>query len=481
MAEHDKAWFLKELIRLNAFATSASGLALSLGYIGKNQIYRLLDGTAKEGSIDEMWRRIRKEYDLSDEDICEYVNVISTAQDLWKEVQAVAKEQAIEVKFLAEQTLHALLLREEKGIRRVLNLADWERLLDYSREHPMQYAQLIVIFYVLYNEMKKAFRGKVSEQGKELLERLYEHMQALQPENTMLRDMTDAYRSELSQMTGTGNLWTNTLRPAFLVQSFTDPDFRINTLSMLRLLPIPADSLWMEHDTLGGISGSAFIFFEVEPEGATGGRYDCIEVDAMQTDLNLVAKRCFAFWMLEPEAGETCSLAFIQFRDEQGQKQIVRYLYEYDSERQNLRLEPLDTDSPACVTFPFPHELHWIDDKHPIIEDERLWIAWYKDFMAVNDDNLCIEMMKTDGVVLEDDYDIVDVAISRRYLTVTISNGEEVADFRVELDSHPGLKLVNPMMDVAIFRHEDDRQLYLEWISPHISVPMKAFHKVRIE
>ena len=148
MAEHDKAWFLKELIRLNAFATSASGLALSLGYIGKNQIYRLLDGNAKEGSIDEMWRRIRKEYDLSDEDICEYVNVISTAQDLWKEVQAVAKEQAIEVKFLAEQTLHALLLREEKGIRRVLNLADWERLLDYSREHPMQYAQLIVIFYV---------------------------------------------------------------------------------------------------------------------------------------------------------------------------------------------------------------------------------------------------------------------------------------------------------------------------------------------
>lgn len=481
MAEHDKAWFLKELIRLEAFATSASGLAFNLDYKGKNQVYRLLDGTAKGGSIEEMWRRIREKYGLTDEEICEYVNVVATAHELWKEVRDKAAELKVDVKVLAEQTLHALLLRDEKGMRQVLCLADWERLLDYSREHPMEYAQLIVIYYILYNEKKKAFRGKVAVQGKELLEQLYEHMQALQPENTMLREMADAYRSELEQMTEDGNLWTNSLRPTFLVQSFTDPNFRINTLSMLRLLPIPTDSLWMEPESLKKFASSAFIFFEVEPEGATGGRYDCIEVDAELADKNLVARRCFAFWMMEPEAGETHSLAFVQFRDERGQKQIVRYLYEYDSERQILHLEPLDADSPACVSFPMPQDLHWIDERHPLSRDERLWIAWYMEFMEANEDRLCIEMMKTDGVVLVEDYDIVDVAISRKRLTVTISNGEEVADFWVELENHPGLKHVTPMMDVAIFRHEDDQQLYLEWISPHISLPMKAFHKTANE
>lgn len=479
MAEHNKAWFLKELIRMNAFATSASGLAKDIGYTGKAQMYRIAKGTAGDGTIEEVWRRIREEYDLSDEEVCAYVNVIATAKDLWKEVQAKAEELSVDVQALAEQTLHALLLHDETGMRRVLNLPDWQCLLDYSREHPMQYAQLIAIYYVHYNNIERAYRGKISKEGTALLDDLYRHMQPLQPENKMLREMADAYRSELSQMSGMGNLWTNTLRPAFLVQSFTDPNFRLNTLSSLRLLPIPFDSLWMEHDTLRGSSGSAFIFFEVEPDGATGGRYDCIEVNAVQTDkTKLEPKRCFAFWMMEPEAGETCSIAFVQFRDANGQKQIVRYLYEYDVDRQNLHLEPLDADSPNCVTFPFPTDLHWIDDKQPMMEEERKWIVWYKDFMEANEERLYVEMMKSDGVVLEADYEIVDVAISRRYLTVTISNGNEVADFRAELADYPGLQLVEPKMDVAVFRHEDDQQLYLEWLSPHVSLPMKALSKL---
>lgn len=478
MAEHDKVWFLKELIRLNAFATSASTLAKNIGYTGSKQMYRIVNDTAGEVSINRVWQLIREEYELTDVEICEYVNVISTARDLWKEVQAMAVDLAVDEHELAEQTLHALLLHDEKGMRRVLGLPDWECLLDYSREHPMQYAQLIVIYYVLYNNIVRAYRGKIAKEGIMVLEGLYQHMQALQPENKTLKEMADAYRSELSQMAGPGNLWTNTLRSVFLVQSFTDPDFRLNTLSSLRLLPVPTDSLWMEHDTLRKHSGSAFILFEVEPDGATGGRYDCIEVEAVVTDRNLVTKRCFAFWMMEPEAGETHSLAFIQFRDEKGKKQIVRYRYEYDSDRHNLHLEPLDVDSPNCVTFPFPTDLHWIDDKHLLMEEERQWIAWYKDFMGANEEKLYLEMMKSDGVVLEKDYEVVDVAIGRRYLTVTIGNGEEVADFRAVLADHPGLQLVEPKMDVAIFLHEDDHQLYLEWLSPHISIPMKELEKL---
>lgn len=478
MAEHDKAWYINELIRLKAFATSASGLAKEIGYTGTTQMYRITKGEAGDGSIEEVWRRIREEYELSDEEICEYVNAILTAKDLWKEVQEKAIELSADTHELADQTLHALLLRDAHGMRRVLNLPDWECLLDYSREHPMQYAQLIVIYYVIYNNIACAYRGKITKQGTELLESLYKHMQALQPENKMLKEMAEAYRSELKQMTGGGNLWTNTLRTVFLVQSFTDPDFRINTLSSLRLLPISTDSIWMEHDSLTKNSAPVFIFFEVEPEGATGGRYDCIEVDASQMDTNLVPKRCFAFWMMEPETGKTCSLAFVQFRDEAGEKQVVRYLYEYDEERHNLHLVPLDSDSPTCIKFPLPSDLHWVDDKHRIMKDEGKWIAWYKDFIRVNEKKIIIEMMKSDGVTLEDGYEIVDIAISRRFLTATISNGAEEADFRVELEQHPGLRLVDPKMDVAIFRHEDDQQLYLEWISPHICIPMKAFAKM---
>ena len=478
MAEHDKAWFLKELIRLNAFATSASELAIALGYKGKTQIYRILDDKAGAGTIDEVWRRIRKVYDLSDDEVCEYINVIGTAKDLWKEVQVKAKAEPLELQSLADQTLHALLLRDEVGMRKVLNLPDWECLLDYSREHPMQYAQLIVIYYTLYNNIERAIKGKLSLVGNLILDGLYQHMHTLQPENVMLREMADAYRSELSQMNGNGNLWTIILRPTFLVQNFTDPNFRINTLSTLRLLPIPTDSLWMDMDTVNSRSGLAYIFFEVEPEGATGGRYDCIEVEATIDDHKLVVKRCFSFWMLEPELGEDCGIAFFQFRDECGKKQIVRYLYEYDGVRHNLHLEPVDADSPNRVSFSFPTNVHWIDEKQPIIEKESRWIAWYKDFMDANEEKVFIEMMKSEGVVMREEYEIIDVSISRRYLTVTLNDGIEEYDIRTELIDHPGLRLVVPDMDAAVFLHEDDQQLYLEWISPHISIPLNAFARI---
>lgn len=478
MAELDKAWFLKELIRLNAFATSASGLAKSIGYKGKKQMYRILDDTAGEGTVNEVWRRLREMYDLSDGELCEYVNVIGMAKDLWTKVQNRASDKGLDVREQADQTLDALLLRNERGMRRVIDLTEWEYLLDYSRECPMQYAQLIVTYYVLSNTIGSAYKGKVAAEGTALLEGLYRRMQALQPENRTLTEMADAYRSELRQLTEAGNLWTNMLRPTLLVQSFTDPDYHINALSALRLLPVPAVSLWMEHDTLRRSTGTAYILFEVEPDGATGGRYDCIEVEATLGDTKLVARRCFAFWMTQPEADETCSQAFLQFRDEDGQKQIVRYVYDYDPDRQNLHLELLDAENPNCVTFPFPTDLHWVDDGHLTLDEERPWIGWYKDYLATNEEDLYLAMMKSEGVVIVPDYEIVDVAVSRRWLTVSISNGEEETDFRTALKDHPGLQLVEPRMDVAVCRHEDDQELYLEWLMPHIAIPLADFTKV---
>lgn len=477
MAEHSKSWFLKELINLNAFAVSASELAMNIGYRGKSQIYRILNDTAGDVSINAIWNRICKTYHLTDDELCEYINVIGTAKDLWKQVQGKASSLAVDVQELAENTLHALLLCDQKGMRRVLNLADWECLLDFSREHPLQYAQLIVVYYTLYNNIEQAFHGELAEVGIDLLDALYRQMHRLQPENTMLTEMADAYRSELSQASVTGNLWTIILRPTLLVQSFTDRDYRINSLSQLRLLPIPTDSLWLEHETISRKAGPAFIFFEVEPDGATGGRYDCIEVDAVTDNAQLRPRRFFSFCMMKPEASQSGSLAFIQFKDMDGRKQVVRYRYDYDAERHNLHLAPCDADSPNCITFPFPMELHWVDDKHRMTQEEGPWIDWYNGFMEANEEQVLAEMLKFEGVTLMEDYEVIDVAISRRYLAVTIGHGEEEMEYKVELDKHPGLRRVEPQMDAAIFRHDDDQQLYLEWISPHISIPLKALTK----
>lgn len=515
MTAHDKKWYLKEMIRLNAFSTSASGLALEMGYKGKNQIYRILKDAAGEGSVEAAWVRLLVAYDLTEEELCQYVNAIGAAKDLWHEVQDQAAPMGLDAHDLAEQILHALLSYDEEGMRRVLSQADWEALLDHSREHPFQYAHLIVLYYIHYNNKAKAYKGTIAEEGTALMTELYQHMQALQPENRMLKEIADGYLSELSQMTYPGNLWLNTIRTAYLVQTFTDPNFRLNSLSMLRLLPVPDESLWVSYESLHRDDNSAYIFLEVKPEGATGGRYDCIEVEASLSDTDFVPKRCFCFWMEKPKPGEKQSLAYLSFRDADGQRQMLHYLYKYDAERQVLSLEPLEksettepigqktnvtTDTeksidqetevttvtdvrtgdntPQCEAFPFPTELHWVNEKEPKVAEERDWIIWFRNFMAENDEKIYIEMMRTEGVEILEEYEIVDVSISRKYLTVTIAYGPDKKDFRTELEKHPGLELIVPKMDAYVFRHQDDKELYIEWISPHVSIPVSAFTEV---
>lgn len=480
MSTKAKIEVIKTLIDNHGFATSGSSFAKEIGYTGKTQMYRIINGNATIGnnSIENIWSKICDQYNLSDEDVILYANVLSTAKDLWKEVQTKADETGTDPMELAQSTLDGLLLIDETRMRKVLNLADWETLLDFSHQHPMQYAQLIVLFYVRYNDMKKVEKGKTSIESLQLLEQLFNHLHTLQPANQYLCDIATAYRSELKQQHSLGNLWTNILRPTQMVQSFTDPNFLRNAISLLRLLPIPYDSLWITHDTVPQLRGNAYIFFEVRPDGATGGRYDCIEIDASTLDTELEIKQFFMIGLEKPEEGESYALAFLQFFDSKGQKQCTNYIYQYDEEHHNLTFEPVTSDNPYHDSFQLPKELHFIDPLHPTRKDEDAWREWYKDFIEKNDDEITTRMLAAEKMTPEPDYDITDVAISRRYLTVTIVKDDVEVNYRMPIDQDPCIRHIDPRADVIMMRHHDNDELYLEWISPHFSVPFEAFEKV---
>lgn len=58
------------------------------------------------------------------------------------------------------------------------------------------------------------------------------------------------------------------------------------------------------------------------------------------------------------------------------------------------------------------------------------------------------------------------------------SNGEETAEYRADLESHPGLRQVSPAMKAFLLRHHDDDKLYLEWITPHVVVAIEEFERI---
>lgn len=472
MDDIKKARVLQELIVHNGFATSASALAKELGYTGKSQIYRIQDGSAGDGTVEEVWKRIREKYDLTDEEIVHYIEAILLAKSLWQVVRDLVYSEE-DLPALAEEMLCALLAVDEDKARKMLLREDWLMLTDIRREHPKKYAQMVVMFYIYMNNVERAYKGKAEEMQPLLLNGLCAYMVELKPENHMPQDLASAYCSD--HPTGMQNLWENIQRPVMMVQAFVDPNFGAVMLNSLRFLPLDSPSLWMTHEGLRSKTATAYFMYESRIEGLTGGRYECVEVEACVSDTRFVLKRAFAFSMMKPDEEDEADLAFVFSRDEDGQIHSVKYAYYYDQKLQNLHLQLLDDEVPANV---LPTELHYVDPDHLLLNEEREWRGWMLEYLKENEEKIFLEIMNASGMTLEDDYEIVDVAVSRLYLTITISNGEETAEYRADLESHPGLRQVSPAMKAFLLRHHDDDKLYLEWITPHVVVAIEEFERI---
>lgn len=470
--DYSKARVLQELIIHNGFATSASAFAKALGYMGKSQIYRILDGTAGDGTIDEVWKRIRDSYGVTDEEIVHFTKAIMLARALWQAVREQAASEKEDPHALAEQLLCALLSADENEAQAMLSREDWLLLSDIRREQPKKYAQLVVMFYIYMNHVERAFKGKIEEVLPLLLNGLYCYMNGQDPETP--KELVSVYSSD--HPTGVCNLWQNILRPATMVQSFIDPNFFAMNMNANRFLPVASPSLWMTYEGLRNKTASAIFMYENRFEGLTGGRYECVEVEANVLDYSFVPKCAFVLAMKKPASEEESDLAVVASRDEKGQMRSVKYAYLYDAETQSLQLDAYDNVPKNEL---LPAELHYIDPDQLRLNEEREWRGWMLGYLKKNEERIFQEIMNLAGMTLEDGCEVVDISVSRLYLTIVISHREgSVEEYRIDLESHPGLRQVSPTMKAFLVRHHDDNKRYLEWVNPHIVVAMEEFTRV---
>ena len=469
-----KAETLRYLIERRAFATSPSSFAREVGYKGKSQIYRLMEGAAGDKQIEEVWLRLCREYELTDEELMRFADVMRHASMLRDVVADAASRRGESEQNLASEMLVALLLHDEDEARCVLSRGEWEVLQDLNHEHPLEYAQVIVNFYVLYLHLERCYKGRICVEGAALTTALYEVMHALQPENQMLTDLCHATLADLCQLDMPGNLWCNTLRPAFMVQGFTDPNYRSSLARMMKLLDVPEESLWMAMDDVSSQEARAYLLLEYVNEGDTGGRYDCAALDAHQSDLKPPVLQSFYFWMMECGDEAETPRAFVQYKDQQGQTRLLHYVYEYRADEHNLLLERLTDEAVDDSPFPAAITLHWIDAQQPCTLSEKRWATWYQQMMEENLDNILLAMMLSDGKVIDESFEIKDVCIGRQHVTVCLSSDGNGSDYRINLTDYPALRRIRPESEVVVMRHMDDGQLYLEWLSPHIAIPLSV-------
>lgn len=470
MKEYSKAWVLKELILLNGFATSASALAKELGYTGKTHFYRILNEEAGSGTVEEVWKRIREKYNLSDDDIICYTEAIYNARYLWKKSGEKAQESGDSQDWVAQSLLQALLDMDEKAARKILSGEEWIQISDIRRDLPQEFAQILVLFYIQIKNIDRAYKGKAEEVRPLLINGLLDYLTKLSPEYQAIQEIAETYLSS-PYPSSVCNLWVNIQFPVSMVQFFFDPEYRAKAVNSLYFLPVSSPSLWMTYEGLRSKATTAILMNETHPEGITGGRYECLEIEANISDFSFKPIRQFAFSFMRPEDEDEADFAFMFSRDENGDFISETFGYIYDKLGQTLYLK-------SAKDGVLPSELHYVNPDHSLLKEEHDWRIWLKDYLKENDEKIFLEVMKSYGMTLVEGYIIEDVAMSRRYLTISIFDGQKSSDYRIDLELHPGLRQVSPTMKVFLIRHQRDGKVYIEWFNPHIVIAMEEFCKV---
>ena len=77
---NDRLKILQCIIENRGFAPSHSAFAKSLGYKGKMGIYRLMEGTVKEKTVDEIWDKVIDVYCMSDSMLYDLARIFEGAK-----------------------------------------------------------------------------------------------------------------------------------------------------------------------------------------------------------------------------------------------------------------------------------------------------------------------------------------------------------------------------------------------------------------
>ncbi len=448
---------LEILIEKSAFAPSASALARNLGYKGKNTLYSILRGEAGEVAINKVWNKLQSTYDVSSDDLYNLAHQMLEAQRLAS---------------LDADLFLPMLHFDEEAVRAVLSQDEWNELLLLSKQSAYGYAQWLVLYYIYKHKYDQSIKGQLSKIGIDLLKKIYQGIQPLQPEQEMLADMYKACCSELEQYNEPANLWFVIQNPSLMVQAFINPDARLELANTLRLLPVGDISFWLTPEAQQYQYGRVFMAVEFQPEGAVGGKYMVLDLDISPIFVDVKLNRVFEFWMMRPVDATQYDFAYVQSIKSTGEVQVLRLTYLYQPESQTLLLDWVPGLSEKFKSITLPRELYWVNEQQRKQVSEKLWINAFKKIRQKDLQRLIGDAVGIAGLNIASDYEVLDVRRGRTAVELVIQHkNEEPQPYVIALSKYPSLANIDPAAVVIIVRRED-KSLCAVWVSPHIEVPL---------
>ena len=463
----DKLEILKCLIENRAFTPSHAALAKELGYKGRMTVYRLLDGSVKDGTASKMWDLIEQRYRLDDTDMYKLARTFCGLKEFYKTL--VGEMDTSHPEWV--KNLVTVLVADAYGyFSPTFRDETAPVLIDLKTDEPDVYWGMVTLTYL--HATKTDIYGEGAEgASRRIITELNSLLAGLYPEKAAAREAAD----NLLDLPAPRNLWGLLTYSTALFRHYTESNYKSEASKELLLLGCGKRSYWLEPDCDYKQGRDVWLLTEQSLGRMTNGYYFVLRLRAGGDTLTFTLEDVLALEFYAVSNGDDTPVALVRRRNGSAYEGFM-YKYGYDCEARELYFEPF-ADVENVPELPATLRMVSFDNYKGVYGNEWAHILARWD----SEQGRAVFMKAKEAFSgfkdMAGTYTIIDVSLSKTALTLAVEHDGGTHEYRLPIDEYDFLAEINPSQNVTIARHEADGQLYALWPELGYSVKLSKFEK----
>lgn len=462
----DRQDALQQMINAQLFAPSTSALAKRLGYKGKTSLYRIQQGEASAGAIDEAWDKLLAFVGVDEDVLYATARAAAYTTNLKRLVQHEGKEE-VEREHHHKWVLLSIMKKEEHHFSESFQRDVWPDLMELRDNDDTAFWMMMALYYFDAegaDAYGKDFDLLTTLNGMHSLLRLnYESSELPQ------RGVNNIFREDYIDLYSKQCTWDLMYYGYIALMCYGDLEAQKRTLEQYALFNLGDNSFWLVPGTVYERGAHVWHLLEMQIAESRHGMYYAIELEMGRNkeEFHLVQ---IVPMLFNEEPGT------VQMEVTQQRIPLIRG-FEWADSFHTLHLMVSREEEQR---YGIPRHLQRIDLDSPQGKEEKIWANVLKPYDQQIPPEIEAELYHFEGVdALDDDYTIENVTIDRHTLTIRLTDKAEgiTSDYSIGIRRHVFLRTLLPSDIISIVRPLQTGELCFRWALRGYMIPFGEFEK----
>lgn len=460
----DRQDALQLMINAQLFAPSTSALAKRLGYKGKTSLYRIQQGEASAGAIEEAWDKLLAFVGGTEQQLFAAARAVGYFRTFKHLVQDESKSE-VEKKHPHQWVLLSIMKKDEHHFSERFQQEVWPELMDLRNNDTDAFWMMMALYY-FDAEGADAYARDFDLLG--VLNRLHSLlMKNYENCDRPKRSVSNIFREEYVNSFAKQCTWDLVQCGYVALLCYGDPEALSKTAQGYALFALGDDSYWIAPGVVYGQGAHVWHLIEIRLDEGIHGMYYAIELEVGRN------KEEFSVVQIVPALFSNSSDA-LQLELPPNRKPFIAK-YEWNNDYTELRII---ASKEQMGQYGLPMQLQRIDLHNPQGKDEKIWALVMKGYDVRKPDEIMQAIFQFEGVGYLDEYNTENVTIDRHTLTITVNKRDEgTTDYTIGVGRYGFLKTLLPSDIVEVVYMYATDQLAFRWIDKPYVIPLEEFEK----